>query len=53
VDTKEDFELIDRMLNALLPVKPHFTMQDCLSLLDLHPDWLAINAAVQQKSVQQ
>jgi spore coat polysaccharide biosynthesis protein SpsF len=53
VDTREDLELIDRMLNALLPAKPHFTMQDCLTLLDSHPDWLALNATVEQKSLQQ
>jgi spore coat polysaccharide biosynthesis protein SpsF len=49
VDTIEDFELIKRMMEALYLTNRRFTMQDCLALLDRHPDWEAINANVEQK----
>jgi len=50
VDTLEDFELIKRMMEALYPTNRRFTMQDCLALLDRHPDWAVINANVEQKA---
>lgn len=50
VDTPEDFELIKRMLEALYPQVPNFTLQDCLNLIDQHPDWPAINSHVEQKA---
>lgn len=49
VDTPEDFELIRHMLEALYPIKPEFTLQDCLDLMAQHPDWAEINRAVVQK----
>lgn len=48
VDTPEDFELVSRLLKTL---KPHFTLQDVLAVLDDHPDWCAINAHVEQKAL--
>ena len=48
VDTPEDFELVSRLLKTL---KPHFTLQDVLAILDEHPDWCAINAHVEQKAL--
>lgn len=48
VDTPEDFELVSRLLKTL---KPHFTLQDVLAVLDQHPDWCAINAHVEQKAL--
>ena len=48
VDTPEDFELVSRLLKTL---KPHFTLQDVLAVLDAHPDWCAINAHVEQKAL--
>lgn len=51
VDTPEDFELLRRMVEALLPEKPRFDLQDCLNLLSAHPDWPSLNADVQQKVV--
>lgn len=51
VDTPEDFELIRRVLEALVPNKPEFGLQDILRLLQQHPDWLALNAGVRQKPV--
>lgn len=50
VDTPEDFELIRRMLEALYPQVPNFTLQDCLDLIDQHPDWPAINGHIEQKA---
>jgi spore coat polysaccharide biosynthesis protein SpsF len=49
VDTPEDFELIRRMLEELYPHKPDFSLQDCLTVIEQHPDWPAINAHVEQK----
>jgi spore coat polysaccharide biosynthesis protein SpsF len=51
VDTPEDFELISRILGALHPNHPRFTLQDVLALLDRHPAWVEINRHVQQKAV--
>jgi len=51
VDTKEDFELVSRILETLYPRNPEFCMADVLELLDEHPDWQEINRGVRQKSV--
>jgi spore coat polysaccharide biosynthesis protein SpsF len=51
VDTREDLELVSRILQALYPRKPQFTMQDVLALLEEHPDWCRINAHVEQRKV--
>lgn len=51
VDTPEDFELIRRILETLLPAGTDFGMGDVLRLLAGHPDWEAINSGVEQKSV--
>lgn len=50
VDTPEDFELIRRILEALYPSKPQFTLADALALLADHPDWSQINAHIEQKN---
>ena len=49
VDTPEDFELIKRIIEAIYPNLPGFTLRDCLNLLQNNPEWLTINAHVQQK----
>lgn len=49
VDTPEDFELIRRIIEALYPHTPQFTLEDCLNLISQHPDWSTINANVNQK----
>ncbi|MDD2620315.1 MAG: glycosyltransferase family protein, partial [Syntrophomonadaceae bacterium] len=49
VDQEEDFQLIEKILQNLYPVNPLFTMEDVLELLNKHPDWLKINAKVEQK----
>ncbi|EGO62288.1 cytidylyltransferase domain-containing protein [Acetonema longum] len=49
VDTPEDFELIRRMLESLYPVKPTFSLKDCLQTLAAHPNWALINRHIEQK----
>lgn len=51
VDTPEDFMLIEKMITALYPVNPHFTLEDCLALLTENPDWIKINEHIKQKPV--
>lgn len=51
VDTPEDLELIAKMLTALYPVNPRFTLEDCLALLTEHPEWADLNAQIRQKLV--
>jgi len=49
VDTPEDYALVGRLFDHLVPTHPHFTQADVLALLDQHPDWIAINQHIQQK----
>ncbi|MBT9585614.1 glycosyltransferase family protein [bacterium] len=49
VDTEADFQLIEKVYDALYPGSPQFSMHDVLSVLEQHPEWVAINAEVQQK----
>jgi len=51
VDTPEDFELIQKIIEAIYPRKPNFTLEDCLSLLKKHPEWYIINSHVSQKNM--
>lgn len=53
VDTPEDFDLVKRIIEALYPVKPAFDTQDILALLERHPEWVAINAHVRQKKLEE
>jgi spore coat polysaccharide biosynthesis protein SpsF len=53
VDTPEDFELISRIIETLYTRKLHFTLEDCLELFKLHPDWVEINADIEQKKLGQ
>ncbi|NQW12291.1 MAG: glycosyltransferase family protein [Alphaproteobacteria bacterium] len=48
LDEPADFELIKRILEALLPVKPDFGWRDVLALVEAHPEWRALNRDVQQ-----
>ena len=50
VDTPEDFELIEKILSVLYPANPEFSMQDCLELLQKHPEWEEINSHIEQKA---
>lgn len=49
VDTPEDFELIKKIIEALYPQKPHFSMKDILDILAVHSDWNKINSFIEQK----
>ena len=52
VDTPEDFVLIEKMITALYPVKPNFTLEDCLALIAKNPEWAKINEHIKQKLIQ-
>ena len=49
VDTLEDFELIKKIIENLYPLKPEFSLEDCLELLSQNPAWMAINQHIEQK----
>lgn len=53
VDTPEDFTLVERIISALYPDKPRFGLADIVELLKKYPDWIDINAHVQQKKLGQ
>lgn len=50
VDTPEDFELIQKIIEAVYPTQPSFTLEDCLRLLQEYPDWYFINSHIEQKN---
>ncbi|MFG6115328.1 cytidylyltransferase domain-containing protein [Halobacillus sp. MO56] len=49
VDTTEDFLLVKKILEALYPRNPYFTLENILELLEKHPEWQKINAHILQK----
>lgn len=51
VDTEEDFQLIQQMIEALSSSWPNFTLNDLIELLNKHPEWKKINAHIKQKEV--
>lgn len=51
VDTQEDFELVSRILEALVPVRPDFTLEDIVATLKENPEWSLLNAHVMQKKL--
>jgi len=51
VDTPEDFGLIKLILQELYPLNSRFTWMDVIGLLNEHPEWVQINAAIEQKKV--
>ncbi len=50
-NTRQKLELIKNILGTLYPIHPQFTVDDVVKLLEQHPEWVALNAHVQQKSV--
>ena len=52
VDTHEDFELVSRILSALLPQNPAFDYAELLNCLGQHLDWAEINEHVVQKGIE-
>ena len=53
VDTIEDFELLERIITALYPSHPAFTLGDMLQLLEGNPSWALLNAHVEQKKLRE
>lgn len=51
VDTPEDFELVSRIIEAIYPENPAFSLEDVLHLLDRNPSWMEINAHIVQKKL--
>lgn len=51
VDTPEDLALIKLIYEELYPRNPNFTIEDIAALLDKHPEWVALNAHVVQKTL--
>lgn len=51
VDTQEDFAFISNILKTVYPKNPQYGMQDVLKVLTEHPDWIKINAGIQQKTL--
>ncbi len=51
VDTKEDFLLIEKIIDAFYKNNPNFTYDDIVKLLNENKDWLKINAEIKQKKV--
>ncbi|MCM8736295.1 glycosyltransferase family protein [Azospirillum sp. A1-3] len=51
VDEPADYELVRRLLEALVPSNPGFGWQDCCKTLRDHPDWVDINRSVRQKTL--
>ncbi len=52
LDTPEDYALIQKIYEAILPVKPEFTLPDILAYLRKHPDLVEINRQVQATRIQ-
>jgi len=51
VDTLEDFELIQLMIENLYPKDSQFTLEDAITLLEEHPDWAKMNQMIEQKKI--
>lgn len=51
LDTPDDLALIERIFSALWSSDQTFRTADILRLLESHPDWLGLNAHVEQKKV--
>lgn len=49
VDTPEDYALVSRLFEHLMPTQPTFNQADVLALLEQHPDWIEINQHIRQK----
>jgi len=51
VDTKEDFTLAKKIIEELYPIKSNFSTRDILFAFEKNPNWIHINAHIQQKIV--
>jgi spore coat polysaccharide biosynthesis protein SpsF len=52
VDTRQDFELIRKIIERLYPKKPDFSLNDILRLLEENPELTRINESVRQKKIE-
>lgn len=50
VDTPEDFELIQRIIQALYPKNPAFGVNDIYDLIDRHSELARLNSHIMQKA---
>lgn len=50
LDTREDYELISAVYDALYPKNPDFSAEDVVAFLKTRPDLVAINKEVKQKN---
>lgn len=51
LDTPDDLALIQRIYGALWAPGPPFSTDQVLAVLDEHPDWVRLNAHVEQKKL--
>ncbi|MGE7931977.1 cytidylyltransferase domain-containing protein [Viridibacillus arvi] len=51
VDTTEDFELIELIFKKLYKKNSMFYMKDVIELLKQNPEWVSINAHIEQKKL--
>ncbi|WP_044748398.1 cytidylyltransferase domain-containing protein [Bacillus alveayuensis] len=49
VDTVEDFFLVKNILETLYPINSLFTLEDVIQVLQDKPEWIKINAHIEQK----
>jgi len=48
VDEAADFEFVKRIYEALYPSNPNFSYRDILKLLEVHPEWVNLNAHIKR-----
>lgn len=51
VDTEEDFELIEKIIQALYDENPLFSLIDTINVMKENPTWFDINAHIEQKKL--
>lgn len=51
VDTRDDFELVKRIIEATSPKTLKMGMNNIVDLLEKNPDWIKINAHIEQKKL--
>lgn len=51
LDTKEDLDLIKKLIEANYPKNPYFGLAELIASLESHPSWAKINEGVEQKMV--
>ena len=51
VDTQEDFDLIKKIIEEMYSKNPRYRLNDIITLLKQHPEWLSINKHIKQKNI--